>query len=210
MIRTRSLARRTALVATALATGLVLAACGSNDNGDGGGNGHAGHSSASKPPATGAHNAADVSFAQSMIPHHRQAVEMADLAPSRASSGEIKDLAEKIKKAQDPEIETMSGWLKGWHEQVPGDSMPGMDHSGHAGMPGMMSEKDMAGLKAAKGADFDKRFAELMIAHHKGAVSMAKTERKDGRDPAAKKLAADVIKTQSAEIEDLRTLLDRL
>ncbi|MBZ4015143.1 DUF305 domain-containing protein [Streptomyces purpurogeneiscleroticus] len=229
MHRPRSVARRTALAATAVAAGLVLAACGSNGNGDGG---HDGHSSAPKSPATsssakaepaaGPHNDADVSFAQDMIPHHRQAVEMADLAPTRASSDEIKDLAKKIKEAQDPEIKTMSGWLKGWGEKVPEAPMSGMDHSGHSSMssdspmsghsdmPGMMSGKDMADLKAAKGAEFDKKFAELMIAHHEGAVSMAKTEQKDGRNPAAKKLAAEVIKTQSAEIDELQDILDRL
>ncbi|MFC6065424.1 DUF305 domain-containing protein [Streptomyces ochraceiscleroticus] len=229
MKRTRSVARRTALAATTVAAGLILAACGSNDKG---GSGHDGHNSASKSPATsssasaspaaGPHNDADVSFAQSMIPHHRQAVEMADLAPARASSDEIKDLAKKIKNAQDPEIKTMSGWLKGWGEKVPEASMPGMDHSGHSSMssdspmpshsdmPGMMSGKDMTELKAAKGAEFDKKFAELMIAHHKGAVGMAKTEQKDGRNTTAKKLAADVIKTQSAEIDELQDILDRL
>ncbi|MFE3449947.1 DUF305 domain-containing protein [Nonomuraea sp. NPDC059194] len=157
------------------------------------------------PAATTANgfNEADVTFAQMMIPHHQQAVEMAELAETRAEDPEIKELAKKIKAAQDPEIQTMQGWLKAWGKPEP---TGGMHHS----MPGIMTEEQMKELEAAKGVAFDKRFAELMIAHHQGAIEMARTEQKAGADPAAKELAETIETTQQAEIAQLRTLLDRL
>ncbi|MEU6743634.1 DUF305 domain-containing protein [Streptosporangium sandarakinum] len=216
---TRPALRRLALAVTAGAGALtLLTACG----GDGatsaqpGDAGMTGMTSGASAPATSASpaastspangsNAADVMFAQMMIPHHRQAVAMAELAETRAADPEVKDLAAKIKGAQDPEIATMSGWLKAWGAP----EMPDGGHMGHD-MPGMMSEKDMAGLKAAKGAEFDRMFAKMMIAHHEGAVGMAETERAQGADPAAKRLAADIIAAQQAEIKQMRKLLDRL
>ena len=89
--------------------------------------------------------------------------------------------------------------------------MPGMNHgSRRAAMPGMMSDQDMSDLKAAKGKDFDKKFAQLMIGHHQGAVTMAKDEQKNGDNPDAKRLAGNVIAAQNAEIEQMNKILDRL
>lgn len=192
--------RRAALgVATASAV-LLLAACGGEQ--------HTGAHGAPAASATArAHNAQDVTFAQSMIPHHQQAVEMARLAPEHAASAEVKALAARIEKAQDPEIRTMTGWLKSWGEEPP---MAGMDHSRHGGMTGMsgmMSADDMAALKQSTGADFDKEFLTLMVAHHQGAVEMAHTEQAKGRDSRAVKMAADVIAAQSAEIKQMMGLL---
>ncbi|MFF8731505.1 DUF305 domain-containing protein [Streptomyces sp. NPDC015171] len=194
---TRTLTRRAALAALAAAGALVLAACG----GDHADSGHGG----SAPSATaGAHNAQDVAFAQGMIPHHQQALEMARLAAGRAASAEVRDLAARIEKAQDPEIRTMTGWLRAWGEQLP---MAGMDHSGHSGMSGMMSDADMTALRKATGKDFDTRFLTLMTEHHRGAVEMAATERAKGRDGAAKAMADAVVIAQSAEIKEMKRLL---
>ncbi|MFJ1991479.1 DUF305 domain-containing protein [Streptomyces asiaticus] len=149
-----------------------------------------------------------------MIPHHEQALEMAGLADERASNARIKSLAGQIEKAQDPEIATLKSWFKGWGkpEKASSDEMPGMHHgaSGKDAMGGMMSEEDMRKLKAAKGPAFDRAFASMMIDHHKGAISMAKDEKKNGRNAKAKKLADDVVKSQSTEVATLRTLLDQL
>jgi uncharacterized protein (DUF305 family) len=196
--------RRALLGLTAGAAMLAVAA------GCGGGNGGTDHSnmpgmgsSTSSDSGTKGHNSADVMFAQMMIPHHRQAIEMADLAPSRAASQKIKDIAKQIADGQSPEITTMSGWLKSWGEKVPaaGSKAGGMNMD-----DGMMSEKDMATLKAARGAKFDAMFAQMMIAHHNGAISMARDEQANGKDPDAKKLAATIVKAQTAEISTLRGL----
>ncbi|MGW2542853.1 DUF305 domain-containing protein [Kitasatospora sp. NPDC001574] len=207
----RKLIRPTALVAGTGVAALVLAACGGN----GGNSAHdmsAMGQTTSPPSATasataGDRNAADVSFAKDMIQHHRQAVEMAVLADTRASSAETKDLATKIKSAQDPEIRTMSGWLTSWGEDVPAD-MSGQGHDMSSGMPGMMSTADMEKLKSSTGAEFDKLFAEMMIKHHEGAIEMAKAEKTGGKYELAKKLADEVIKAQTAEIEQMKKMLD--
>ncbi|MEU6381336.1 DUF305 domain-containing protein [Streptomyces sp. NPDC046909] len=211
--------RRAALVAVTVTAALVLAACGGDDSDSGSGSGHGGghssaassSSSASSGDTAAAHNAQDVSFAQGMIPHHRQALEMAQLAADRASSAEVKDLAARIEKAQDPEIETMSGWLKSWGEEVPEDmgSMPGMDHGSGSAMPGMMDDAEMEKLGKASGKDFDTQFLTLMVEHHEGAVDMAKTEQSKGRYAAATAMAGDIVTAQTAEIEEMNKLLGK-
>jgi uncharacterized protein (DUF305 family) len=224
MKRKRSLVRRTAAAVAAGAAALTLAACGGADDGDAGGSaGHGGHNAsasasapASAPASQGRHNAADVAFAKGMIPHHRQAVEMADLAPERAGSPEVEKLAAEIKKAQDPEIRTLSGWLTSWGEEVPADDAA-MDHSTHGmegmegmqGMDGMMTDQEMRGLEDASGEAFDTAFLELMIKHHEGAVAMARTEQADGAHAPAKKMAGEIITSQSAEIEHMNRLLGK-
>lgn len=206
--------RSLALVGIVATGGLLLTACGGNDDMKGMDHGSKDSSASAKAtatPAPGGFNDADVSFAQMMIPHHQQALEMAKLADGRAGDQQITSLAGKIEKAQDPEIRTMKSWLKSWGKPVSAssESMPGMDH-GSGGMDGMMSQKDMDRLEAAKGAAFDRAFAQMMIDHHKGAITMAEDEQKKGRNVTAKKLAGDVIKNQSAEVTTLRKILDRL
>jgi uncharacterized protein (DUF305 family) len=204
----RTLTRRAALVGATGAAALVLSACG----GDSGGSGHDAHASASAgaKATSGTHNAQDVAFAQGMIPHHRQALEMARLADSRAASGAVEDLAARIEKAQDPEIRTMTGWLKGWGEDVP-ESGNGMDHSasGHSGMPGMMGGEDMAELEKSSGKAFDTKFLALMVEHHEGAVEMAATEKSKGRYGPAKVVADDIVTAQNAEIGEMNKLLGK-
>lgn len=159
-------------------------------------------------------NDADVTFAQDMIPHHRQATEMAALASTRTDTAAVLDLATRIEAAQDPEITTMTGWLKSWAKDVPaeGDDMGGMDDSSMGGdgansMPGMMSDDQMSELKAASGAVFDQMFLTMMTEHHDGAIEMAKTEQKDGKNNDAVGLAEKIEKDQTAEIAEMRDLL---
>ncbi|MEU0246202.1 DUF305 domain-containing protein [Streptomyces sp. NPDC006235] len=212
----RKPARRLAAVGLVSAGALFLAACGGDDMS---GMDHGSDSSSASATATdqageagksGDFNDADVAFAQMMTPHHEQALEMAKLADGRASDAEIKDLATKIEKAQAPEIKTMKGWLESWKQPTAAESMPGMDHGGHGSGDGMMSEEDMNELKAMKGTEFDKAFAEMMIEHHNGAITMAKDEQKNGKNADAKKMAGDIIKGQSAEVKQLQSILDRL
>ncbi|UQX03998.1 DUF305 domain-containing protein [Streptomyces sp. RerS4] len=213
----RSTIRRTSAVALAATAALVLAACGGNSDRAGGDSAHNGHSaSADASPsasasAPGGNNAADTAFAQGMIPHHRQAVEMADLAATRAGSAEVKQLAEEIKKAQDPEIKTLSGWLTSWGEQVPAADAAGGGHGGHDGhtMSGMMTAEELDRLSKSTGQAFDTAFLDLMIKHHEGAVAMAKTEESQGRFQPAKDMAGAIVSSQSAEIARMKTLLGK-
>lgn len=178
-----------------LAAGIVLSAC----SGD--------HGPAAMDPTTGPANSADVMFAQMMIPHHEQAVVMADLAPSRASNPEILSLAVEIQQAQAPEIELMKSWLGSWGvELMPADEA-NMVHGSH-GMEGMLSEQQLSELTEAEGEAFDALFATYMIEHHKGAVAMAQDVLNSGQDPAVAKLAREIIMTQEKEILRLQTLLN--
>ncbi|MER6526463.1 DUF305 domain-containing protein [Streptomyces sp. NPDC001508] len=200
----RTPARRAALVLAAAGAALVLAACGSD--GDRGHSGHGATPSASADATAASHNAQDVAFAQGMIPHHEQALGMARLAADRASSARVKDLATRIEKAQDPEITTMTGWLRAWGERVPA---AGTGHTGHSGMAGMMDDKDMTALEKVTGQDFDTRFLTMMADHHRGAVEMATTEKSKGSYGPAKVLADAVVTAQNAEIEEMGRLLGR-
>ncbi|MFD3483943.1 DUF305 domain-containing protein [Streptomyces sp. NPDC058665] len=202
----RSLVRRTGALVAAGAATLVLAACGGGESSAE----HDSHTtkspSASARASTGQHNAADIAFAKGMIPHHRQAVEMSDLAPSRTDSAEVKKLVTAIKKAQDPEIKTLSGWLTSWGEEVPAEGDTG--HSVH-GSGGMMTAEEMRQLKDSSGKAFDTAFMEMMIKHHKGAVGMARTERADGAYDPAQKMAGEIITSQTAEITEMNKLLGK-
>ncbi|WP_060178691.1 DUF305 domain-containing protein [Streptomyces sp. IMTB 1903] len=209
MITTRSLIRRATAVAAAASAAVVLAACGA-DGDNGGGAAHNGldaaSPSASAPAQQGDHNGADVAFAQGMIPHHRQAVDMAGLAATRAESAEVKKLAEEIKKAQDPEIKTLSGWLTAWGEQVPAGGSGPAGHEGHD-MSGMMTAEEMKQLHSASGKAFDTAFLTMMVKHHEGAVTMARTEQADGTHQGAEDMAGQIITSQSAEIARMKALL---
>lgn len=171
---------------------LVGAACGNDDN-----------PSIDTGSATGDHNEADLEFVRSMIPHHEQAVDMAELATVRASNPKVKDLAARIKEAQEPEISTMSGWLREWGEPAPSD---GAAH-GEMDGPGMMSGDEMTELEQASGPEFDRLFLTKMIRHHEGAVAVAKTETERGEFPPARQLATEITTTQQVEIENMEGLL---
>lgn len=199
----RSPIRRAAVLAAATTTAVVLSACG---GGNGGPSGHDGHGTTSSAPAQrGERNAADVSFAQGMIPHHRQAVDMAALAANRARSAEVEKLAAEIKRAQGPEIRTLSGWLTAWGEKVPRGTGNG-EHTGHSGS-GMMTPGEMEKLEKSSGEAFDTAFLTMMVEHHEGAVEMAKTERSDGAYGPAKDMARSIVTSQSAEIARMNKLL---
>ena len=151
------------------------------------------------------HNAADVEFAQQMIPHHRQATEMAEPAADRAESEDVKALAEEIIAAQQPEIETMTAMLDRWGQSMSGDGpMGGMDMGG---MNGMMTPQQMTELENASGAEFDRLFLQMMIVHHEGAVEMARAEQVDGKNPQAIELAKQIESTQTEEIARMQGLL---
>ncbi|WP_245701215.1 DUF305 domain-containing protein [Sanguibacter gelidistatuariae] len=160
--------------------------------------------------AVAAHNDADTEFAQMMIIHHEGAVEMADLAATNAGNQEVKDLAADISSAQGPEIDTMTSWLDAWGESAsPDGGMEGMDH-GDMQMEGMDQEAVMTELSALTGTEFDRRFLELMIDHHEGAVGMAQEELDAGENADALALAQTIIDAQTTEIATMQGMLDSL
>lgn len=200
--------RMAALASTALITTLVLAGCGQNN--DPGGMPGMDHGSSSSSPssseASGDFNAADEMFVTMMIPHHQQAIEMADLILGKDGIDErVVTLAQQIKDAQGPEIETMQGWLQEWGLPSPDPSMGGMDHGG-----GMMSEEDMTALESATGVEATRLFLQGMIEHHNGAIMMAEMELSNGQNPDVLELAQQVIDGQKAEVTTMQEILDSL
>ncbi|NGN93374.1 DUF305 domain-containing protein [Nocardioides sp. KC13] len=214
-MRTQRPLFRATWAAAGLAVLLTLSACGGSSE----------EAEAPQKLSETEHNKADVAFATDMIQHHAQAMSMVDLTMDRPLDPEVQELADAIRAAQSPEIETMSGWLQEWGEEVPStmrdhvnggheghgdedessmsDSMEGLDHD----MPGMMSAEDMEALEKASDAEFQDMWLEMMIEHHEGAIEMSETQQDEGRFKPAVDLAGTIIETQSAEIDTMEKIL---
>lgn len=193
------------LSATALAAVIALAGCSTGSSSGGSSmpgmdhsSGNAMQGSSAAPAAD--HNGSDAMFAQAMIPHHAQAVEMSDIILKKQGiDARVTALATKIKAAQAPEIEKMTGWLKDWNEPT---EAPG----GHS-MTGMMSGDDLTKLDAAQGTEAAKLFLSQMIAHHEGAVEMGNAEVRSGKNADAVQLGKDIAASQTGEIQEMKDLL---
>jgi uncharacterized protein (DUF305 family) len=146
----------------------------------------------------------DVEFVTAMVPHHAQALEMAELAPDRASDARVRAMAERIAAGQGPEIAVMQAWLA--DHGLPKASTDA-DH-GH-GMRGMVTGEQMTQLLAADGEQFDRLFLTRMIAHHEGALEMA-NRLGQGTHPLVMDMAKDVSATQSVEIARMQEVLSDL
>ncbi len=191
--------RKRSLVAIAATSIVLLTACGTSSD------------SQSSPDASEdtsqaqAFNDDDVMFAQMMIPHHEQAIEISDIAldPTIGASSDVKNLANEIKNAQDPEITTMKNLLTLWGKSTAMD--PNMDHSDM--MDGMLTIEELDSLANLRGDEFDVAWIEAMIRHHEGAVSMAEDLLDSGVSAELIALAEDIIATQQLEITKMRALL---
>ncbi|MFI7132321.1 DUF305 domain-containing protein [Nonomuraea sp. NPDC050153] len=195
-------------LATALAVGaFVLTACGGNSTSQAGRD--TTMMSGAVPVATATAQSkpvfddADVMFAQMMIAHHQEAIELAELATTRAATEEVKELAEKIKDNQQPQIETMQGWLKEWDKATP------VSEAGHDA-PAGMTDATIKTLLDSRGTAFDKAFLTMMIDHHQEAIAMARVERKHGKNSQAKRLAERIMKDQQAQVTQMQKLIARI
>jgi uncharacterized protein (DUF305 family) len=219
--------RITTLTGLALAGALTLTACGGTDT-DGGTDTTstpAASETEASPTPTGTasdspgevsaeHNDADVMFAQMMIPHHQQAVEMSEMLLAKTDiPAEVTDFAQQVIDAQGPEIDRMNTMLDTWGASAASEAeVEGMDHGSGtgSGMTGMMSDEDMRRLDQAQGTEAARLYLEQMIHHHEGAVEMAREQVETGQNPQAQALAQEVIDAQQAEITQMRTMLDAL
>ena len=205
--------RRARTAVAAVAAVVALAACGGGDEAtvtSGGGAAEPSSTIAASPvPGIDAeHNDQDIAFITDMKIHHEGALEMAELAATRAESPEVKDLAERIVAAQDPEIQTMQSMASAWGVDLDAEgSGGGMDMGGEGEMD--MGE-DMAALGELSGAEFDEAFLNSMTVHHSSAVEMAEVELAEGLNPQAKEMAQDIVTSQNAEIAEMNTLLAEL
>jgi uncharacterized protein (DUF305 family) len=183
-----------AMSAVALLAALVLSAC------DTPAAGPRTEQTPDVPPAT-VHNAADVAFAQHMIPHHQQALDMADMVPTHTTNATLQTVAIHIKTDQQAEIVTLEGFLARWNE-------PRHNHGDHGSMSmdGMVDSETMARLPSLTGSDFDTLWITSMIGHHQGAVEMAQDEIAHGQNPDAIKTAQIIVVSQEREIAFMRDI----
>ncbi|MEV7712393.1 DUF305 domain-containing protein [Streptomyces sp. NPDC088270] len=216
--RRNGLVPRSALVAAAVAAALALAACDAGDGDsrtkartDGGPSvvapGKPGEPArtlsaeeAAKAAGDDTPNSADFRYAQMMIQHHAQALELTAMVPSRSGSSSVKRLAERIAASQKPEIGAMEGWLT--HH---GGERRTSAHD-HSAMPGMATAAQLKRLREADGSAFDELFLKLMITHHQGAITMATEVLAEGNDVRIEEMAGDVVAQQTAEINRMRTM----
>jgi uncharacterized protein (DUF305 family) len=140
----------------------------------------------------------EIMFAQGMIPHHQQAIDMSNMALKNSASPEVKKLAKEIIAAQGKEIVQLKYWLTATKSSMT------MDHD--MGMGGMLSKSDLIALKKLKGVKFDSAFLKAMIAHHEGALDMVSMLDRT-KNSEAKKIAIDIRAGQSAEITLMKKLL---
>ena len=217
--------RSTTLTTLALASALALAGCGTSGAQEGAGTDAETAAPAASAPAatsTGAasgepiaaeHNDADVMFAQMMLPHHEQAVEMSEMLLAKDDvPAEVAEFAQRVIDAQGPEIERMNDMLTAWEAEPLADAedMDGMDHGSGAGMSGMMSEEDMSALEDDQGTGAAQLYLEQMTVHHEGAVEMAQEQIEQGQNPQAVELARQVVADQEAEIAEMEQMLQEL
>jgi uncharacterized protein (DUF305 family) len=157
--------------------------------------------------------AADVGFMRNMIVHHRQALTMSELAPSRTSLMPILLLAERIAVSQRDEIDLMQTWLRNTTTDERSDHHHAHSHTAHDSMPGMASEAELDRLRDARGPDFDRLFLELMIRHHEGALVMVEELLQTpgaGQRSDVYRIASEIDADQRAEIVRMRALLNGL
>ncbi len=209
--------KRTALTGAGAVAALVIAAgCGSNSGAEHQG-GHDSPASVTTSASSQDHNDTDVGFAQNMIPHHQQAIEMSDiLLAKQGIDPRVTGLATEIKAAQGPEIKQMQGWLTQWGAPWTPAEAPGEGHAGHdmegmdGGAMGLMSDEQMTALKKAQGVEASRLFLNGMIAHHNGAIAMAQPEIGNGQFAPTVELARSVATSQLQEIEKMRDILASL
>lgn len=202
---------RAAILATGVLAVLTLAACSNDDAGvtDGMDHGTGQSTSAESSDSAADFNDADVMFAQMLIPHHQQTIEMSDiLLANEGAMPEVADLAQQIQDAQGSEVKTLTSWLTEWGADAAGDQ--DMDHGDMGTDSEMMSEEDLADLEATSGHVASRIFLEQMIMHHEGAIAIAQDQVSNGQNPAAIALAEDIIATREAEITTMGSILGTL
>ena len=155
------------------------------------------------------YNAADVAFATNMVPHHKQAVELAAMVSERTKNPELVELANQITATQVPEINILNVFLVQWNEnpEIGSGDDEHAHHEGH-GMQGMVDDATLARLRTLQGAEFDRLWLESMISHHQGAIEMAEAEVADGKNVDAIAMAEMMATTQKAEIEQMKKMLE--
>ena len=210
----KNTARILLTTATVATLGVTLAGCTINIGVPGQQDQQQGGSMTSEQNSSG-YSQRDLMFAQMMIPHHQQAVDMSTLAEKQTTNAELLALAKQIKDAQAQEIEQMQGWLDASGDT--GGDMNMQGDMGHDGgmmdngmmddmMGGMLTDEEFDLLAGMSGAEFDRYFLESMIVHHEGALQMVRMIT-NSSNAEAKALGESIVESQTAEIEQMKQML---
>lgn len=192
-------ARIAGVCAAVIAAGMLTACGGSSDR-------PAAPSSPDQSSEQANHNADDIAFARNMIPHHQQAVQMAQMAPTNTANPRLNALASQIITTQAPGIQAFRTFLMQWQD------VEGRDPTSTAGgqdipMVGMVEAATMSRLQSLTGPDFDRLWLTSMIDHHRGAIVMAQDEVAHGHNADVIYLARSIIATQQPEIDQMKQML---
>ncbi len=152
------------------------------------------------PGAIAADAPFDIQFLDTMSAHHKQGVEMAKLAVQKSRSGDIRTMAQKMVDDQEADISDLSGLHRSMAPQIP--------ETVNRDMPGMKS-MDMRKLTLASEEEFDRRFLDMTIQHHKGAISMAEDALKNASQPAVRAKAQEIAAKQASELQELQDIRKR-
>ncbi|PPK66335.1 DUF305 domain-containing protein [Actinokineospora auranticolor] len=217
---------RRPLVAVAACVTLLVAGCGSDSHaGHADPAGHAGHgaattssspaspsaqapaggaasaSAAAAPAVGGDWNLADVMFLQMAIANHKRGIELVQLADKHQVRADVRNLADAIRLTQEQEVSQMSKWLTDWKQPVEVSGDPSA-HAHHGGMP-LTDPQTIAELDAQPDGQFEKQFVTILTGHQHNAVEFALTEKKDGANADVKAFADKVVKSRTAQIQQL-------
>jgi uncharacterized protein (DUF305 family) len=175
---------------------LSLSGCASASNK---GMDHEGHTAG----ASGDLSSDDIMFLQMMIPHHQQAIDISDLALTKSADAELLALAKDIRDEQAAEIVKMKAWLKDAGADLE------MGHSMNHSMGGMLSDSDLAALKAATGKSFDLLWLKGMTGHHDGAIDMAAMI-ENATNADIKSFGQAIVTAQSAQNKQMAAMIKRM
>jgi uncharacterized protein (DUF305 family) len=202
--------------AAAVVAAVTLSACSNSGNHSASSSPSASTATGSSPSAAQAHNSADITFAQNMIPCHKQAVQMSDIILTKQGiDPRVAQVAKQIKAAEDPDIQRMQSWLSQWQQPgmpttpSPSAGMPAMQGPAMQGMAGMMTPEQMTALQNAQGADASKQFLTMMIQNHQHAIMSAQSEIGSGQYPPAVAMAHSIATSEQQEVNTMQGILGR-
>lgn len=173
----------------------------------------------------------EIGFAQDMSLHHEQAILMGRLASQKGSAPQVRLVGEAIVRQQLIETGYLQGWLLLWRapRTTPNGKMEWMkgkyeqskkydaeyerfialcSQEGQS-MPGFASMAEIEQLNKSTGKQFDQLFAHLMLAHHRGAVVMARFAAENAESFTSRTFAKTMKLDQEREMTQLQTMLTR-
>ncbi|MGV0625708.1 DUF305 domain-containing protein [Mycolicibacter minnesotensis] len=148
-------------------------------------------------------SADDVTFLEHMVIHHQQALELTVMVPGQSMNRDLVMLADQVAAQQRTELQGCQAQLLQW--EAPGERFADEDV---AAIPGMVDKATLDRLRGLRGPEFDRLWLQSMIAHHRGAITMAQNEIEHGESPEAISIAHSLISFAQAEIDQMNKMLE--